>query len=263
MVKMEHQVQKVIKDQEEVNKKCTKCHNIKNITFFTKDSSKKDGLRSSCRDCDKIIKKLYYLNNKEKVKISNKNWENKNPEKIKEIKNKYRISIKHKEWKERNKTRISELKKNWNIKNPEKVKQCKRKERIKNSERYKKYYKNYKKQRELNDILFLLKERIGCLIRNSTKKYYKNSRAVNILKIEISKFRDYIESQFLENMSWENYGEWELDHKVPVSLAENQDEFLKLNHYSNFRPLWKKENISKSNKLLKEFENLYVELLNN
>ena len=111
MVKMEHQVQKVIKDQEEVNKKCTKCHNIKNITFFTKDSSKKDGLRSSCRDCDKIIKKLYYLNNKEKVKISNKNWENKNPEKIKEIKNKYRISIKHKEWKERNKTRISELKK--------------------------------------------------------------------------------------------------------------------------------------------------------
>ena len=63
-------------------------------------------------------------------------------------------------------------------------------------------------------------------------------------------------------MSWNNYGKWQLDHKVPISIANNKEEFYKLNHYINFRPMWKIDNIKKSNKILDEFKELKNTLLN-
>ena len=60
----------------------------------------------------------------------------------------------------------------------------------------------------------------------------------------------YIENQFKEGMSFDNHGEWELDHKIPVSSANSEDEIIKLNHYTNFQPLWKLENRLKSDKII-------------
>jgi len=51
-------------------------------------------------------------------------------------------------------------------------------------------------------------------------------------------------------MSWENYGEWELDHKVPISLATTVEEIYSLNHYTNFQPLWASDNKSKGNRFI-------------
>jgi len=50
-------------------------------------------------------------------------------------------------------------------------------------------------------------------------------------------------------MSFKNHGEWHLDHIYPVSLAKSEEEIIKLNHYTNFQPLWAKENIRKGNRL--------------
>ena len=55
-------------------------------------------------------------------------------------------------------------------------------------------------------------------------------------------------------MTLENYGEWELDHIVPVSVATNEEEVLKLNHYTNLQPLWKRDNRKKSNKIFGELK---------
>ena len=49
-------------------------------------------------------------------------------------------------------------------------------------------------------------------------------------------------------MSWDNYGEWHLDHKIPISWATTEDEVYKLNKYENFQPLWASENCSKGNR---------------
>ena len=51
-------------------------------------------------------------------------------------------------------------------------------------------------------------------------------------------------------MSWDNYGEWQLDHIVPISNGKNENEICELNYYTNLRPLWKHENLIKSNKML-------------
>lgn len=63
----------------------------------------------------------------------------------------------------------------------------------------------------------------------------------------------HLESQFEEGMSWDNYGNpngdhtecWHIDHIIPLSRFEGPCP----NHYTNLRPMWGLENISKSNKI--------------
>jgi hypothetical protein len=52
-------------------------------------------------------------------------------------------------------------------------------------------------------------------------------------------------------MSWENHGEWHIDHIRPcaafdLTLAAEQKVCF---HYSNLQPLWAEENMKKSAKL--------------
>ena len=48
-------------------------------------------------------------------------------------------------------------------------------------------------------------------------------------------------------MSWENYGEWHVDHVKPIAKFDLNDlkEVEKINHYTNLQPLWAKANIEK------------------
>jgi hypothetical protein len=49
-------------------------------------------------------------------------------------------------------------------------------------------------------------------------------------------------------MNWNNRSEWHLDHIKPIALAKSEEEIIKLNHYTNFQPLWVYDNILKSSK---------------
>lgn len=52
-------------------------------------------------------------------------------------------------------------------------------------------------------------------------------------------------------MSWENYGEWEVDHIVPLKYNNpSLKEIIKILHYTNTQPLWTSENRSKKNKYI-------------
>ena len=64
----------------------------------------------------------------------------------------------------------------------------------------------------------------------------------------------HLEKQFLSGMTWDNYGDWHIDHIIPKSsfkYASFEDpEFRECWSLSNLRPLWGKENIQKSDKIL-------------
>ena len=45
-----------------------------------------------------------------------------------------------------------------------------------------------------------------------------------------------------------NHGEWHLDHIKPVSWANDEEELLSLNYYTNFQPKWSFDNLSKGNR---------------
>lgn len=53
----------------------------------------------------------------------------------------------------------------------------------------------------------------------------------------------HLEARFQEGMSWDNYGEWHLDH-ILFYLTDRQ-QFLQAAHHTNLQPLWAADNISK------------------
>ena len=66
------------------------------------------------------------------------------------------------------------------------------------------------------------------------------------LGCNIEIFKQHIGQQFTEDMSWQNYGEWHIDHKMPLKynkpLLEGVVQWL---HYTNTQPMWASENMSK------------------
>ena len=54
----------------------------------------------------------------------------------------------------------------------------------------------------------------------------------------------HIESTFTDGMTWENYGEWHLDHVKPVSLFENPL-CAEAWNWRNYQALWAEDNIRK------------------
>ena len=75
--------------------------------------------------------------------------------------------------------------------------------------------------------------------------YKKRSRTQEILGCDFGFFKSHIEKQFCPGMNWENRSDWHIDHIQPLAGAETEEEVIALNHYTNLRPLWAAENLSK------------------
>jgi hypothetical protein len=80
----------------------------------------------------------------------------------------------------------------------------------------------------------------------------KSQHSIELIGCSSKELESYLENQFTEGMTWENYGYygWHIDHIKPCSSFDLTDpEQQKLCfHYSNLQPLWAKDNIKKSNK---------------
>ena len=200
-------------------KVCSNCKIEKEIASFTKNSSRKDGLKINCIECCKILYNKYRDANKikesERGKRYNKEKRVINKEEVKKYKSKYYkdnkdiIEYKKKKYRESNKEHLNETRK--------------------------------------RNIIKYLNERIGSSIRASlkSKEFKKKLRTYEILGCHPLDFKLYIESKFETWMTWENWGKyngelyygWDLDHIIPSSSAITENDILKLNHYTNFQPL--------------------------
>jgi hypothetical protein len=75
--------------------------------------------------------------------------------------------------------------------------------------------------------------------------FSKKSKTLVILGCSYENFKQYLESQFEPWMNWNNYGlyngefsyGWDIDHIIPLSSAKTEEEIIRLNHYTNLRPL--------------------------
>lgn len=220
---------------------CPKCKKEKGFNDFHKHKRTKDGLACRCKECSLNDKKEYYEKNKDKVKEKVKEYRDKNLDKVKEnVKNHYN----------KNRDSLLEYKRKYHIDNEERKKFLNFKWRKENKDKLREYSRDHIADKRKNDVLFKIKDRIAGLIRSSivSKGYKKLHRTEAILGCTIEEFKHYIESKFIEGMSWDNHGEWHLDHKTPVSWGKNEDEVYRLNHYTNFQPLWKDENLIKGNR---------------
>ena len=71
-------------------KYCNGCKQSKALTEFSKQSDKRDGLRSRCKVCRRAYNKKYKQNNREKVNTSNRKYRQNNREKYRASRREYK-----------------------------------------------------------------------------------------------------------------------------------------------------------------------------
>jgi hypothetical protein len=272
-----------------VSKICSKCKLSKNLDDFADCKTAADGKQWNCRDCKRAYKKsrrsiineqqrIYRKNNATKLKL----YKEKNIDKIKEKNREYRlnnkeyISQKAKERRQNNWEKVREIAKKSKLKNREKIIIKAKEYRIKNKEKIKEYrqrpeviarikankIKNKDKinankrcreklKRETNPSYKLItnqRTRITGILKN-----HKTTKTLDLLCCSAQFLRTYLESKFLDGMSWENYGKygWHVDHIIPCSSFDltDSEQQKKCFHYTNLQPLWAIDNLKKSNKI--------------
>ena len=135
-------------------------------------------------------------------------------------------------------------------------------------ERMKEYGKEYRakpevrecvnlrhKQRLATDPLFKTTHNLRSLIRYSLKRggYTKRAKTIKILGADFETVQHHLGPV-------PTY-EYHIDHICPVSQAQNEEESLKLCHYTNLRYLSAEENLQKSDKKTPEAEAMCRQLL--
>ena len=231
------------------SKKCTKCGEVKQIECFSKNKGTKDGYHTWCKLCQKQYRKK----NKERIAERNKQYYEENKERNKQYREEYkeRRAELNKQWRKENKERIVEYAKQYRKKNKERNKQYRKKNKERISKRMKQYREEYKerlKQRKITDPLY----KLSCNLRSRTSKafmyksYSKTSKTAEMLGVPYEVAKDHIERQFTKGMTWENQGEWHIDHIIPLASSQTESELIKLCHYTNLQPLWAMDNLSKN-----------------
>lgn len=230
-------------DNQEQIKKCTKCFEDKLFSEYRKQKRGKYGLMSVCKLCQSKIEKTERKNNPERVKKTNheqyiknrdkrleynKNYRKNNHESLKEYDSNYRKNNKEKRyltgkrWREKNSEILSKKKSEYSKKNRNRINEYERNKRKKdgNKHPYRTAWRNI-----LKDSL----ERLG-------RK--KEGHTIDLLGYSALQLKQRLECQFTEGMSWENYGEWHIDHKKPVSRFNKGAKSSIVNSLSNLQPLW-------------------------
>ena len=220
-------------------KKCSKCKVEKEVVCFQKDKQKKDGLSCRCKDCRNIEYRLNYSNNKEREskrkKIFYKN-------------NKQKVDKRNKLWYVNNKKEIARKRKIYYINNKEEIAKKSKIYQKNNREIINKNARRYEEIRRKTDPMFKLKK----LLRDRSYKafkakgYNKNTKTQQMLGVDWEVCKAHIQRQFTKGMTWDNSAEWHIDHIIPLSSANTEEELKKLCHYSNLQPLWAFDNLIKS-----------------
>lgn len=100
------------------------------------------------------------------------------------------------------------------------------------------------------DPINAFKLRVSNTIRRHLKSN-KSDKTIEYLGCDIASYKNYLESLFDKGMSWDNYGEWEIDHIVPVNYNNPTLDVIKTRlYYTNTQPMWKNENMAKGNRYI-------------
>lgn len=184
----------------------------------------------------KAKEKEYYQKNREKILASNKSWS---------LKNKERHRALCKKWAESNADKMASFVRKYRSKPDKKVK-----------------INVYQRTKRATDPLFAISGRVRARIKTalSERGYGKDKVSKEILGCSWEFFLQYLESQFVEGMNWSNRHLWHIDHYIPIAAAKSKEDVYMLNHYSNLRPLWGKDNFKKNDTLPEDFVDKWNDL---
>jgi hypothetical protein len=203
-------------------KTCCICKIEKDESCFGKYRCAKDGLRYQCKQC----RKKYYDKHKEDIAKQNK---------IYYCTNKEYILERQKEQYHKNPALFLERQKIYHSDPETKIKR-----------------NNRVRDRYWNDIQYRIEVALRTRLRRSIQHGWKNGSAIRDLGCSIPEAKIWLENQFSTGMTWDNWGsgenDWQIDHIFPFHLCDltKREDVIKVCHYTNLRPLWKKDNMSRT-----------------
>lgn len=221
-------------------KKCSKCGHIKTLDDFPKRPERKIGVRPECKDCfnSKIREGRAKLNPKNIIEDGYKRCS-----KCKDIKEVFNFGkdsntkdnlkkyCKDCRKNESDKLKDKKRKQEWYLKNRKITinRSCNRQKekKFERSVVLKQYYKN-------NSHIYFWRS----LVRRTLNGRLKNKSSIELLGYNYSDLKNHIESLFTDGMSWDNYGEWHIDHIKPLSSFSENDDIKIVNALCNLQPLW-------------------------
>ena len=231
---------------------CNKCGEQKELEQFYKDAGKKDGFRTICKNCSSQQHKNRYQNKRTYILEQKKEYYKNNIEIKKQFykENKDKENQRSKEYYKKNKEKLNREKKEYREKNKEKYNNYQEKYKKENREKIIQKKREYQRKRYKNDPRY----RIECNLRNMIRKGImsqggvKSASTQELLGCTFLEARIYIQNQFTEGMTWENHGEWEIDHIRPMASFDLTDPHQQREcfNWSNLQPMWAEENRSKS-----------------
>lgn len=203
---------------------CSKCGEIKSLDNFGNMKSSKDGKRNTCKECRKKheyeANKDYYIKKQRKYFRENR---------IKVLSGNYKHKENNKEW----------------------YKEYHAKYYQDNKEAIMKRSKEYLYNRIENDVGFKILQRCRTRLYKAVKGQTKSASTKKLIGCSVEHLLSHLENQFDNGMSWDNYGEWHIDHIIPCAsfdFTDKKQQFECFN-YNNLQPLWAEDNFAKSNKV--------------
>jgi len=196
-----------------MSKTCSKCKVKKEITEFPKGTKYSDGRRGVCKVCDKAYSNIFQIKEGEYTCTEcNKHLPFTEFYKCNQNKNGLRSA-------------------------------CKSCKPAKNTFTHKYNTNNNIK------ISHNLRTRLRKAV--SEQRGTKSAKTLEMLGSSIEDLMKHLESKFTEGMTWENYGQWHIDHIKPCASFNLEDpaEQKKCFHWTNLQPLWAKDNLVKGAKL--------------
>lgn len=208
-----------------MKKICRVCGNLKTIEDFHIKRGTPDDHRNECKECVKTIQKKYKEEPgfKEKGKeYDKKRYQELKDETIQRMRQ-YRIDNKeevNKRARERRKDpKVKEIIMKWNQDNKD----------LYNTVYRINYREKYPHVIAWRTILHSTLKRLGTR---------KEGHTMDELGYSPMEFKQHIEGQFTKGMSWENYGDWHIDHKRSVIDFPLETSVKEVCSLLNLRPMW-------------------------
>lgn len=192
-------------------KTCSKCKLTKSLDSFYLHPGCKGGVNTMCKSCHGERTRRRQKENPEICAASSRRWRATHPEKSAEA---------TRRWYRANKNQAVA------------------------------YQARRSKIRYASDPNFRLLKICRGRIRDALCGKSKSQKTIELVGCSIAYLNTWLELQFQPGMSWDNYGQWHIDHIRPCASFDLSDPANQRAcfHYTNLQPLWATDNHRKGAK---------------
>lgn len=210
------------------DKRCAKCGEEKPKSEFGNAPRRTDGKRPYCKPCHAAGNRKWRETYPDRSASASENWRKNNMDRVAERARKYY---------HQDPEMFRERSAQWRAENPELARLV--------------HLKATRKRRKRPDVR--IHDAVGNRLRACIKSGKDYIKSFDLLEFDLEELMRHLERQFQKGMSWDNFGEWHIDHIIPLSSFEIENwqspDLKAAWHITNLRPIWASENLSKGAKI--------------